>query len=466
MTTQQNLSSRGVHFNTGDGPTFLPIDIGHPKFVGLVEPDTAFWSLIEKDKLGHALCDGKLLAQFNAKAELFAKEMQKLRFGLVPSAVYFNPTDRCNLNCTYCYIPEEMRQQGVHMSPERLCEALGILKAYFRQTLPEGRKAQIIFHGAEPLTNKEAVFAGIEAYKNDFRFGVQTNGTLLDDEALTFLTERHIGIGISIDGPDAAVADQNRRTWDGKGVFAEVSSLLQKLKGYPNYNVISTVTQKNMASLSQIVDYFHANEVPVCMLNPVRCTRQGARDVKPKDHELVPHYLKALDRTYELFEKTGRKIVVANFANIILGVVAPTARKLMCDISPCGGGRAFFAVSANGDLFPCSEFVGVSTFNGGNLFNGELKQALKSNAFEGCTQRKVENIDGCNRCAVRHFCGSPCPAEAHEMNGGMNQPGAFCELYEEQVRYALRLIADRKEDAYLPDGWDANTELMVDITHL
>jgi uncharacterized protein len=138
----------------------------------------------------------------------------------------------------------------------------------------------------------------------------------------------------------------------------------------------------------------------------------------------------------------------------------------MCDISPCGGGRAFFAVSASGDLFPCSEFVGVSTFKGGNLFDGELKQALKSSAFEGCTQRKVENIDGCRRCAVRHFCGSPCPAEAHEMNGGMNQPGAFCELYEEQVRYALRLIADRKESAFLLDGWDANTELMVDIKHL
>jgi len=108
--------------------------------------------------------------------------------------------------------------------------------------------------------------------------------------------------------------------------------------------------------------------------------------------------------------------------------------------------------------------VGVSSFNGGNLFKGELEQALKSKAFEGCTCRKVENIEGCATCAVRHFCGSPCPAEAHEMNGGMNQPGAFCELYEEQARYALRLIADRKEGAFLLDGWDANTELMAEMT--
>jgi len=54
----------------------------------------------------------------------------------------------------------------------------------------------------------------------------------------------------------------------------------------------------------------------------------------------------------------------------------------------------------------------------------------------------------------RDFCGSPCPAEAHEMNGGMHRTGAFCEFYEEQVRYAFRLIADDKVDAFLWDGWN------------
>ena len=43
------------------------------------------------------------------------------------------------------------------------------------------------------------------------------------------------------------------------------------------------------------------------------------------------------------------------------------------------------------------------------------------------------------------------------MNGNMSSTGAFCELYEEQVRYALRLIADRKEEAFLWDGWDSGT---------
>ena len=96
----------------------------------------------------------KAIAKQKIDQEEFLKEMQTLRFGLKPSAVYFNPTDRCNFNCTYCYIPEKMRKHGANMSAEKLIEGLSILKRYFKTTVPKGRNPQIIFHGAEPLTSK------------------------------------------------------------------------------------------------------------------------------------------------------------------------------------------------------------------------------------------------------------------------------------------------------------------------
>ena len=52
------------------------------------------------------------------------------------------------------------------------------------------------------------------------------------------------------------------------------------------------------------------------------------------------------------------------------------------------------------------------------------------------------------------------------MNGGMKQPGAFCELYEEQVRYAFRLIADERQGAFLWDGWDKDTRTTVELLSL
>jgi len=189
----------------------------------------------------------------------------------------------------------------------------------------------------------------------------------------------------------------------------------------------------------------------------VRCTLPGARKIKPDDAQAAEAYLAALDRTHALYKKTGRKLIVANFANVLVAILAPTARRMMCDISPCGGGRCFFALAPDGGLYPCSEFIGIPKFCGGNLFRDDINEVLKTPAFASVTGRKVEAIAPCNRCAIRHFCGSPCPAEAHEMNGSMRRTGAFCEFYEEQVRYAFRLIADSIAGDYLRDGWDRGT---------
>ncbi|MFA6562268.1 MAG: peptide-modifying radical SAM enzyme CbpB [Verrucomicrobiia bacterium] len=456
--------SRGRFVNTGNGPTIQPVEIGHATHVALVDPDTAFWSLVRRDQLGDALNDSPLLRAYRKKSKTFAEEMRMLRFGLKPSAVYFNPTARCNLNCTYCYIPEPMRRSGPQMTTAQLLDALARLKAYFKTTVPKGRLPQIVFHGSEPLLAREAVFAGIEKFGKDFRFGVQTNATFLDDSAIEFLTSRGVGIGLSLDGHEASIANRTRKTWEGRGAFEHVTRAMDKLRGYHGYNVICTVTTENMRHLVKIVDFFHKQEVPACMLNILRCTLPSSRKVKPRDADAAKYFTAALDRTYELYKRTGRKLIVANFANILVGIIAPTARRLMCDISPCGGGRCFFAVAPNGDLFPCSEFIGLPQFKGGNLFKDSIPQVLTTEPFAMVTGRKVEDIEPCDRCAIRHFCGSPCPAEAHEMNGGMKQLGAFCEFYEEQVRYALRLIADGKDSAFLWDGWDKGTKTAFDAS--
>lgn len=448
-------SSEGIYFNTGNGFQLQPIDIKHKDYIAVISADTAFWALVKKNQLGKICSDSSFLSQYRKKERSFLKEMKDLRFGLNPSAVYFNPTDRCNLNCSYCYIPEELRKNGSSMSVEELTKALEILKDYFNITLPEDQKPQIVFHGAEPLLNREAIFLVMDRFLEDFRFGIQTNGTLLDNKAIEFLTSRGISIGLSLDAPIPEKADVMRKTWNGEGVSQMVIEAVKALKGYANYSVICTATKANMHLLTEMVDFLHNMEVPTCMLNPVRCTLHGGRDAKPADGAVAKHYLDALDRSYELYKKTGgRRLVIANFANVLLSIIAPTARRLMCDISPCGGGRCFFAVSARGDMFPCSEFIGLERFKGGNIFKDDIKRVLETESFKLVTSRRVEDIEPCNHCAIRHLCGSPCPAEAYQINFSMQKPGAFCQLYEEQVRYAFRLIADGKEDAYLWDGWE------------
>jgi uncharacterized protein len=439
------------------GPVFQTIDIGHPHYAALVDADTAFWSLVKRDRLGEVLQDQPWLDSYLKKRESFREEMDTLRFGLKPSAVYFNITERCNLNCSYCYIPENMRRGGEAMPEEKVLRALQLLKDYFRKSAGDELRPKIIFHGAEPLLHRKALMKAIETFRSDFTFGIQTNAVLLDAETVSFLKSNQVSIGISLDGPTAEIGNRTRVNWSGDGVFGQVRRAMGLLKGYDAWSVIGTITSENIRSLSRWVGYLHRQEVPNCLLNLVRCTLPSARKIKPDDGSAAEAFIEALETSYCLYQKTGRKLIVGNFANILISILAPTARRLMCDISPCGGGRSFFAIAPGGDMFPCSEFIGLNHFKGGNIFEEDIASILESRPFKRVTGRKVEDIERCRTCAIRHFCGSPCPAEACEMNGAMNQPGAFCGFYEEQVRFALRLIADNRHHAFLWDHWDRGT---------
>lgn len=455
MRDENQLQAK--YANTGYGPQFVFLDIGLPDKIAVVEPNVAFWALVDHDAVQAALA-GTLVADFQRKAEDFKKEMDYLRFGLKPSAVYFNPTELCNFNCTYCYLPEKMRRNGKTMTVSELCDALEHFYSYFHRTMPDDSKPQIIFHGSEPMVARESMFAGIEKFHDKFHFGVQTNASLLDDEAISFLTEHNVGIGISLDAPEAAIADNLRKNWHGKGAFDSVVKVMDKLVTYPAFNVITTVTSMNVHTLPQMVDFYHDHGVKTVMFNPVRCTQEGGKKLKPHNHTMTEYFCKALDRTYELYSKTSQKLVIANFANVLMGIVGPTGRRLMCDISPCGGGRCFFALSALGGVFPCSEFIGFPEYQGGNLFQDDLDVILKTKPFQEITTRTVENIEPCANCAIRHFCGAPCPAEIKMFSGTVNAPSPYCEFYEEQVRYAFRVIGQGREDAYMWDGWREDTE--------
>jgi len=453
--------SSAAYVNAGAGPHFDVLEVGHPDYVALINADTAFWVLSPRAEALDYLLGGELPKSYLEKEARLAADLETVRFKLLPSAVYFNPTERCNLDCGYCYLPREARRGGQDMDPARLLEALGKLKDFFVSTLPEGARPQLVFHGAEPLLAKDAVFQGIEKYGDYFRFGVQTNTMFLDKDAIDFLKAHGAGIGISIDGPTAEVADRTRHTWGGGGVFPQTVKVLDELVGYPGLNIITTVTQENVRVLPELVEFFHARGVTNALLNPVRGTQAGGRALMPDQTELAHYFFAALDRSFELYEETGRKLVIGNFANLLLGLVAPGARRLMCDISPCGGGRCFFAVGAGGEVAPCSEFLGLPEFHGGNLFQDSVTDLLATPAFKQVTTRVTEQLDPCKRCAVRHFCGAPCPAEVYAFNGSLSAPAPLCDFYAAQARYAFKVIADGRLDALLWDNWREGLEEIV-----
>lgn len=100
-------------------------------------------------------------------------------------------------------------------------------------------RVAVIFHGGEPLLIGAGRLAGAAAMMRDampevqLDFGLQTNGTLLDDQALDALEAADIGISLSIDG-DREANDRHRLTHGGRSSFEPTAAALERLRGRPS----------------------------------------------------------------------------------------------------------------------------------------------------------------------------------------------------------------------------------------
>ncbi|AIY90985.1 peptide-modifying radical SAM enzyme CbpB [Geoglobus acetivorans] len=377
-----------------------------------IDPETNFWAIYEE------ILPEEILKFHEENRKALTERMKKYRFDVDFNTAYINPTERCNANCSYCYIPPEIRNRGREMDYETLRDILERLETLGVRN--------IIFHGAEPLIVKDKIFKAIDEF--DYRFGIQTNGFLLESHDVEFLVERNVNVGLSFDSPRRETDDFLR----GNGHHRKIVELLDMFNGYANLNIITTINRHNYTHLAEMVDFL-AGKVRLVLMNPVRGTSEGGRSLRPDPLEAAEHFIDAVERAI-WHTKNGRRIVIGDFANILLGIIAPYSRVLQCDISPCGGGRRFISITPGG-IFPCGEFIGMEQFRTdlGNLENA-------TNHFQEIRNRTVENIEECRECTYRNICGAPCPAEVYAEAGTMLEKSPFCEFYKKIIEHAFRVI--------------------------
>ncbi len=386
-----------------------------------IDPDTNFWAYADESE------EKEVYRVFRDVRDELAEEMKKHRFEVAVRTVYLNVTDRCNASCPYCYIPAERRKHGRTMSKDELYSWLNLLE--------ECGVEWIIFHGAEPLIAKELIYDAVDDF--DFSFGIQTNGFLLEEDDAEFIKSRKVNLGISFDSPVKEVEDFLR----GRGHYEKAMEIVELMKGYERFSVITTITRHNFEHLPEMVDLL-AGKVPVVLMNIVRGTSETGRKLRVNASK---QFIEAVERAIA-HTKAGRRIVIGDFANYLLGLLAPAARVLQCDVSPCGAARRFVALATDG-FYPCSEFVGVGfrkrpasyTVNG-------FRSILSS--YSIVRQRIVEKIPECSVCPIRNVCGSPCPAEVYSESGSFFEKSPSCDYYREVIEHAFR-VAIRGDYRYV-----------------
>ena len=155
-----------------------------------------------------------------------------------------NLTNQCNLSCQYCY---EFGADKV-ATPEGKPKFMDLETAktsvdFLLAESGDRRSIHITFFGGETLMNfpllKEVVaYANQRAAEQDrhIDFSLTTNATLLTPTIIEFLSDNHIGVTVSMDGPKE-MHDHLRVFSNGKGSYdiiePKVRALIQNHRTRP-----------------------------------------------------------------------------------------------------------------------------------------------------------------------------------------------------------------------------------------
>ncbi|MFJ6379688.1 cyclophane-forming radical SAM peptide maturase AmcB [Kitasatospora sp. NPDC092039] len=166
-----------------------------------------------------------------------------------PEAYVVQPDGFCNLNCTYCYLPDGGRRTPM---PVEVAEA--VARSVAELVGPAAPKpVEIIWHAGEPLVIGRRRFAELLAPFEPLRraglveHSVQTNAVLLNPAWCEFLTEYGFRVRVSIDGP--AALNRQRVDWAGRPAFDRIMKGIGCLREHGvRFAVIAVVSAESIGN--------------------------------------------------------------------------------------------------------------------------------------------------------------------------------------------------------------------------
>jgi uncharacterized protein len=177
-------------------------------------------------------------------------------------------TNFCNLDCSYCYLPGRDKRNRIETGTIR---ALALRIAKMR-ALPEA--IRVVWHAGEPFVlptsfyeDAFAAFQPVVEAGAEVMHGFQTNGTLIDEEWIGFLSRWKPSLGVSVDGPQA-IHDAVRRYRNGAGSWSACMRGIHRLQSAAiPFHTISVVTPAAAREPDRMFDFFLENELHDVALN-------------------------------------------------------------------------------------------------------------------------------------------------------------------------------------------------------
>lgn len=381
------------------------------------------------DELDSLKNDGLLFREINYQRENYANE------NLI-KALCLHVAHDCNLKCTYCFAA-----QG-DFDGEKILMPLEIGKKAIDFIVEQSKNREnleIDFFGGEPLMNldvvKELVIYGnekAEKHHKKFKYTMTTNGVLLNEETREYLNNTMDNIVLSLDGRKE-VNDHMRQTVNDQGSFDVIINNIKamaKMRGDRDHYVRGTYTHHNL-DFSKDVQFLAEEGFKSISVEPVVAEASHDYALTEADLPVIMNEYDALALAYLKRHEDGLHYNFFHF-NVDLDHGPCVYKRL----SGCGAGKDYVAVTPEGDIYPCHQFVGNEAFKMGDVNQGIINGEIKKTFDAGNLLEKEE----CKTCWVKYFCGGGCHANAYNFNGTIMKPHfVSCEIERRRVENAIMI---------------------------
>ncbi|MFZ5987995.1 MAG: thioether cross-link-forming SCIFF peptide maturase [Bacillota bacterium] len=344
----------------------------------------------------------------------------------------------CNLRCKYCFASTgSFGKDRSMMSAEVGKKAIDFLI----KESANRKNLEIDFFGGEPMMNFEVVKEIIQYARDkekdnnkNFRFTLTTNGLLLNEENMKYINENIQNIVLSIDGREE-VNDKMRFRVDGTGCYKDIMPKLKSMadsRNQDNYYVRGTFTREN-TDFSNDVLHLADEGFKQISVEPVVAAKDTGFDLREEDLlELFDEY-ENLAYEYVKRRKEGNWF---NFFHFMIDLTQGPC--IVKRLSGCGSGHEYLAITPDGDIYPCHQFVGNDRFKMGNVNDGLLDRSIQDYFKNSNVYTKKE----CESCWAKFYCSGGCAANSYQFHNDINIPYRVgCELEKKRVECALWIKA-------------------------
>jgi uncharacterized protein len=341
-------------------------------------------------------------------------------------------TQRCNLACSYCYV-------GKQPATMSRTTARQVIEFAFRHAPPEER-IDLGFFGGEPLLEFELIRSVTRMIEDAPGFDpgrvtltLVTNGTLFSVEIAEFLDAHRIGFGVSCDGPPE-IHDASRRYPDGSGSGSDVvrTILSAQEAGLPLL-VNAVYGPRTLEALPETVRFLSSLGVRQIYLNP-----DFSAPWSPRDASRLPDVYDRVGRLYVRLYREGRP----HFVSLLDGKIAVILRGGYEPAERCRMGRAEFAFTPDGGIYPCERLVG----DGGERHRiGHVASGLQTGRMLCHLASGSEKDPECLTCGLSEYCMHWCACSNYLATGHYNRVGGFLCASEKAAIRTARSVCERLE---------------------